>query len=268
MSSRIAEKYADLLTMEDVVRLFKLLEKKVGNKVDAAKMCGLERKTTYGWDTTKEIRLRTKKKVLTALIENLTEETLDFITERSVDTSADVLRTYLSALYERAMDEREDTLNFLRLASRFEETKQKYAGMIVDRLEVEVGNMSTLFPEKARELGTTFKVSPINVLRFSQLSMLIPNLIKTISSTYPYIPDSEIAKFFNLPPDFINALWAALHENYIAIRPEGPSLKISPSPYEENHETAGTIESHQHGFPEVVQQDVWDQETHFRRIGS
>ncbi len=257
MSSIIAEKYADLLTMEDVVELFKLLEKKVGNKVEAAKICGLERKTTYGWDTTKEIRLRTKKKVLTALIENLTEETLDFITERSVDTSADVLRTYLSALYERAMDEREDPLNFLRLASRFEETKQKYAGMIVDRLEVEVGNMSTLFPEKATELGTTFKVSPINVLKLSELSILVPSLIKTISSTYPYIPDSEIAKFFNLPSDFILTLSVALHENYIAIRTPIAPLKISPSPYEGNHETAGTIELHLHGFPEAVQPEVW-----------
>lgn len=257
MSSIIAEKYADLLTMEDVVELFKLLEKKVGNKVEAAKICGLERRTTYGWDTTSEIRLRTKKKVLTALIENLTEETLDFITERSVDTSADILRTYLSALYEKAMDEREDPINFLRLASRFEETKRKYSGVIVDRLEIEVGNMETLFPEKASELGTTFKVLPTNVLKFSELSMFIPSLIKTISSTSPYIPDREVAKFFNLPSDFIHTLSVALHENYIAIRTPTASLRISPSPYEGNHETAGTIELHLHGSPESLQQEVW-----------
>ncbi len=241
MSSLIAEKYANLLTMEDVVKLFKLLEDAVGNKVEAATLCELERKTTYGWEATKEIRLRTKKKVLAALIEHLTEETLDFITKRSVETSVDILRTYLTATYEKAMDERTDPESFLRLAFKFEETKQKYSGLIVDFLDIEVGDMSMHIPEKASELGVTFKVSPIQNMKLPNLSKLLPSLIRTISSTYPYIPDTEIAKVFNLPADFVHTISVTLHQNYIAIKTPTVSMKITSSPYEGNHRTASTI---------------------------
>jgi len=260
MSSIIAEKYANLLTMEDVVRLFKLLEEIVGNKVKAAKLCGIERKTAYGWDATKEIRLRTKKKVLSALIENLTEETLAFITERSVETSVDILRTYISAIYEKAMDERINAPNFLRLASKFEEIKQNYAGLIVDRLEIEVGNMSALIPERASELGAFFEVSPINTLKLSEFTKLLPSLINTISSVYPYVPDSEIAKIFNLPRDFVHTLCTTLHENYIAIGSPPASVNITPSPYERNYSTAGTIRLYRPNFPEE-QREIWVQRT-------
>jgi hypothetical protein len=244
MSSIIAQKYANLLTMEDVVRLFKLLEDAVGNKVEAAKLCGLERKTTYGWEATNEVRLRTKKKVLTALVENLTEETLDFITKRSVETSVDILRTHLSVIYEKAMDERTDASTFLHLASKFEATKQKYAGLITDHLVIEVGNMSALIPEKASELKVPFTSAPINLLKISELSKLIPSLIKTVSAVSPCTSDNEIAKIFNLPEEFVHTFSTALHESCIAIRAPTVSLKIIPSHYEGEQDTASTVQLH------------------------
>lgn len=249
MSSIMAEKYANLLTMEDVVRLFELLEKAIGNKTEAAKACGLERKTTYGWEITKEIRLSTKKKVLAALIENLTEETLDFMTEKSAQASVDILRIYLSAIYEKAMNER-NASNFFRLASKFEETKQKYAGLIADYLETEVANMSELIPEKANELRVTFQPSPLNVVKLSEFSkLLLPSLIKTISMLSPYTPESEIASIFNMPHEFIQTLSAALREHYIPIR-------IS-APMKPDFTTAATLRLQEPLAQRVKRKDPW-----------
>ena len=203
--------------MDNVIQLFKRLEETVGNTSKAAEICGLERKTIYGWEEAGEIKLKTKKKILAALIEYLTEETLDFIVQRSAEASTDVLRIYLTALYEKAMDINTAKNEILRLISRYNLIKQKYAGLIVNYLEFEVGNMLHNIQERANELGIHFVPSPNDIVRLEEFSLLIPNLIKTIS-TSPYTPDSEIAKTFNVSQGFIHSFSTALHENYIAIK--------------------------------------------------
>ena len=254
MSSIIAEKYANLLSVEDIVWLFELLEKAVGNKVEAARICGLERKTTYDWETTKEVRLSTKKKVLAALTENLPEETLDFMTERSVQASVDILRTYLFAIYEKAMNEKNAT-NFLRRASKFEDTKQKYAGLITGYLEIEVGNMSELLPEKADELRVTFKPLPLQMVRLSDFTKLLPNLMKTISIASPTAPRIEIAKIFNISSEFVETISTALCEYYVSIRRAVP---VEPEP-----PTAATVET-QKILPQELEQPMAWTETPIR----
>jgi hypothetical protein len=216
LSSLVVEKYANLLTREDIVSLFGYLEKSVGNKVETARICGLERKTTYDWEKTREIRLDTKKKVLGASMRNLPEETFDFMTEKSVQASVDVLRTYLFALYERAMTERNPT-GFLRFASKFEEKTQKYSGLIADYLEIEVGHMSGFFPEKASELGVTFQPSPPRTVRLSGLSELLPHMIEAVSLD-PATPNVELAKIFNIPLEFVETLSTALSQYYTPTR--------------------------------------------------
>lgn len=217
MSSLIAEKYANLLTREDVIRLFELLVKRLRNKVEAAKVCGLERKTIYGWETTKEIRLNTKRKVLAALIENFPEETLELLTEKSAQATVDILRNYLFALYEKAIIEK-DPQNFLQLTSRFEEAKKKYAGLIADYLKIEVGDMLELLPERASELGVQFQPAPLGTVKLSELSTIIPHLFKALSIVDLSVPRAEIAKTFNLPIDFIENLSRVLYEYYVPTR--------------------------------------------------
>jgi len=199
----------------------------VGNKTEAAKICGLERKTTYGWESAKEIRLKTKKKVLAVSIENVTEETLDFLVKRSSEASADIVRIYLTALYEKSMDENITSSEFIRLTSKFDQIRQKYAGLVIDRIEVEVGNMLRHIIERADQLGTSFKPSPINTVKLREISLLMPNLIKTISAVSPYVQNGEIATIFNIPKEFVDSVSTALYENYIAIR--APRHRARPS---------------------------------------
>jgi hypothetical protein len=247
--------------MEDVIYLFERLEKTVGNKKKAARLCGLERKTTYGWKETREIRLKTKKKILAALIENLTEETLDFIVQRSVSASADVLRIYLSALYEKAMDENLTASEFLRLASKFDEIKQRYSGLVVEHLGIQVGNMLRNIPERARELGVSFKPSPTNIMKLTDLTILIPNLIKTISVVSPYTLGNEIAKTFNIPEEFVNSISTALYYSYDIPR-RAIELTQMHAWISGEQIAAGTIEIH-HLPPlpstpeERAHEDVW-----------
>jgi hypothetical protein len=249
VSSLMVEKYANFLTKEDVIWLFELLEKAIGNKVDAARICGLERKTTYGWERTKEIRLGTKKKILSALMKDLPEETLDFMTQKSVQASADVLRTCLFALYEKAMTVRNAT-DFLRLTSKFGEKTQKYSGLIADYLEIEVGHMSGLLPEKASELGVTFEPSPPRIVRLSGLSELLPHIIRAVALD-PNSPRVELAKIFNLPLGFVETLSTALSQYYTPAK-----MLVFTEP---ELATAATLGSQGIVPQQVEQQTVWAQ---------
>jgi hypothetical protein len=214
----LVEKYAHMLTMRDFIGLYKKLEETVGNRSLTARKCGIERRTIYGWDTTKEIRLKTRERILSVLLEDLTEETLDFLTRRSVESSIDVLRTYLSSLYEKAMNEETSNHEFGRLASKFDQTRRQYEGLIDDNLQPEISTMMQYTFMHAKEIGVPFKPLPSEIVRLTEFSHLMPDLVKTISVSAPYLPTSEIAKLFSLPIAFVNAFATALHDNYIAIR--------------------------------------------------
>jgi len=219
----------------------------IGNKAQAARMCGLERKTIYGWKLAREMRLKTKKKILATLIESVTEETLDFIVQRSTEASADVVRIYLTALYEKAMDENITSSECIRLTSKFDQMRQKYAGLIVDRLEIEVGNMLRSIIERANELDMPFSPSPINIVRLREFAVLVPNLIRTISTISPYTPDDEIAQIFNLPREFVSTMSTALHDNYVSIRALAPSLRFEPLHNREYMKAIGTLQEEREG---------------------
>jgi len=210
MSNIIVEKYANLLTVRDIIELFNGLEKTLGSRVEAAKMCRLERKTIYGWEKTGEMRLKTKKKVLTALVDNLTEDILEFITKRGFETSLDLVRIYLSYLYENAID-KVNIEEFTRLALKFEQARQEYSGLIADKLELEVGNMSRSLYDRASEIKISVPKAPIAIVNLQKVSPLVPALAK-IMILSPEITELELANRFNLPREFVSSLSTALRE--------------------------------------------------------
>ena len=237
----LVEKYAHMLTMRDFIDLYKKLEETVGSRSLTARKCGIERRTIYGWDTTKEIRIRTRERILSVLLEDLTEETLDFLTRRSVESSTDVLRTYLSSLYEKAMNEGTSNQEFDRIASKFDQTRREYEGLIDDNLQPEISTMMQHTFMHAKEIGVPFKSLPSEIVRLTEFSHLMPDLVKTISVSAPYFPTSEIAKLFSLPVDFVNAFATALHDNYIAIRAIEPVQKIASPLPEDQITTMATL---------------------------
>ncbi len=254
MSDVIIEKYAHVLTAEDVMRLFKHLEDTLGSRVKAADICRIERKTIYDWEKTGEVKLKTKRKVLKALMEKLPEDTLDFMTKRSVESSIDILRIYLYSLYETAVDEGTSMDDFRRLASKFEEAKTKYSGLTVDHLDVEIGDMLRSLEEKASEMELMWPRSPIDLVRLSKLSEILPATIKALSSK-PLITDFQIAKDFGFTLEFVQSLSMALQESFVAIRPSAPRIEQVYPAYEPL--TAGTIPAREpSSTPWVTQEQI------------
>lgn len=231
MSSMLAEKYAHMLTRTDIIHLFRRLEEIVGNRSQAARICGLERRTIYGWDTTREIRSRTRERILAVLLENLTEETLEFLTRRSVESSTDVLQTHLSSIYERAMSESTNNQEFTRLVTKFDQERQRYEGLLASsNLQTEISTMLQHTLARAKEISLAFRPSPNDIVRLTEFSRLIPDIVKAVATLSPYVSDNEIARIFNLPAGFVNTLSAALHDSFIAIRAIEPARMTQAFP--------------------------------------
>jgi hypothetical protein len=229
LSSLLAEKYANILTMKEFVELYKKLEETLGNRSLAARKCGIERRTIYGWDLTKEIRVKTRERILLALLEEMTEDTLDFLTKKNLESLRDVLHTYLSSIYEQAMSEEISNQEYERLAIKLDKIKKEYEGIIDDNLESEIGGMMQYTLTHAQELGLKIKQTPREILRISQFSRIMPDLIKTISVFTPCYPIDGIASQFTLPVGFVSTLSAALQDNYIAIRAIEPIERMLSS---------------------------------------
>ncbi len=125
----------------------------------------IERKTIYGSETSKEIRLRTRERILSVLLEELTEETLDFLTKRSVESSADVLRTYLSSLYEKSMSEETSNQEFSRLSLKLDQISRHYEGLIDEACNPKLIPWSSMRLCIQKEIGVPFAPQPREIVR-------------------------------------------------------------------------------------------------------
>lgn len=151
MASYIAEKYAGILTKEDVNQLFDVLTERLqGNRSEAARQCGLTGKATYDWETVAYIKFRTKKKVLEACLGTNFLATVEYLLKRSNERTVDILRTFLSTLYQGAI-EADSKDQFSDLFDRFQALRKKYRGLIKDEIEDEVTDMVWLLSERASE---------------------------------------------------------------------------------------------------------------------
>lgn len=169
MVSYIVEKYAGMLTEQDVQRLFEMLALKLnGNRSEAARRCGLTGKTTYDWEKAGYVKLRTKKKVLEACLEVDFLGTIEYLLSQSTERTIDVLRAILSTIYADAIEitSREE---FVNLFDKFEKLKVKYRGLIKDQIEDEVSDMSRFLKEKALEFGMPIREISIEDLSTRQL---------------------------------------------------------------------------------------------------
>lgn len=169
MTIYIADKYAGMLTEEDVANLFNLLVAKLdNNRSEAARRCGLTGKATYDWGEAAYVKLGTKKKVLNASLEATFLETIEYLLGRSSYRSLDLLRTILSTLYADAIEapSKED---FEATLNRFEKVHIRYQGTIKDGIQDEVTDMSSFLRKKALDLGVSLRTKTINEFSAEEL---------------------------------------------------------------------------------------------------
>ena len=198
LSEYLTEKYAGILSEEDVNLLFKTLIKVLGNnRSRAARECGVTDKATYDWETANYIKLGTKRKVLRASLTHNYLSAIEFLLQKSKDRNLDLLETIFSTLYADGLEAntKEEFNDKLR---RFEEIRSRNIGLIQDGLQREVLEMSMALKTKAEQFGIAPK--PATIKDYSGEEIL--NLISMIGNLYSENPiQAEIAaeKDFRLP---------------------------------------------------------------------
>ncbi|RLG98944.1 hypothetical protein DRO19_03610 [Candidatus Bathyarchaeota archaeon] len=205
----IAEKYAPLLSKDDVIELFQRLQRLCrGNLSEACRRCGIQRKTTYDWMRAKSIKLSTKKKILKAMIETNTEQTINFLLSRSKEITVELLSTYLSYLYSEAMKEIIDPQYFLRIVKKFEKTKSDYVGLIWE-LEEEVEEMTYNLRERARDLKVSLPEEPIDTIRSTHLLEILPSVIYCVTRDITGDP-AKLASSLGVPKMLVQVVSGAI----------------------------------------------------------
>lgn len=169
MNTYVTDKYAGMLTEEDVGNLFNLLVVKLGNnRSEAARRCGLTGKATYDWEKAAYVKLGTKKKVLNTALTETFLETIEYLLDRSADRSLDLLRTILSSLYANAI-EAESRDNFEAALMGFEAVQMKYQGMIKDGIRNEVAEMLSLLRRRTLDFGLPARARNLNELSSEEI---------------------------------------------------------------------------------------------------
>lgn len=169
MATYITDKYAGMLTEEDVANLFNLLVTKLNNnRSEAARRCGLTSKATYDWEDTTYVKLGTKKKVLNTVLTETFLETIEYLLGRSADRSLDLLRTILSTLYANAIEAGSQN-DFVATLTRFETIQKRYQGMIRDGIHDEVADMLSLLRKRALDLGLPLRTKSISEFSVEEL---------------------------------------------------------------------------------------------------
>lgn len=210
MSSYLAEKYSDLLSVEDTLVLFKMLAETYGGISEAARACGIARRTAYLWTTSNYVKPQTKKKIVEALLEAEPEQILPYIAKRSVNQSAEVLITSLFSVYEKAVEQTERN-KFLEFANLFDQIKVENSGLIADKLQREVSDMVIQMSRDAADKGVNWSPKPLEVFKAEQLEVIIPMVTREILAK-GQDKASSIAAQLSLPKILVSGIIGALTE--------------------------------------------------------
>jgi len=212
MPTYIAERYAGILTKEDVGQLFKALTSKLhGNRSEAARQCGVTGKATYDWEKARYVKLTTKRKVLETCLRLDFLGTVEYLLKRSSDRTVDVLRTILSSIYNESI-ETNSKEQIILLLDKFNALRTQYRGLINDRIIDEVADMLWMLGQKAQELEVPVLPKSIEDISAKELLEVLP----LIGDMYLQNPQGfpAIAKTLNLPPQSVEMLlptFAKLH---------------------------------------------------------
>ena len=164
MSEYIAEKYSELLTKEDVIKLFKEMGE-LGTLTDICRVIGIDKKTVYNWDKVKEIRRSTKTKILSVALKHRPKETLEFLVDRGIERTTELLFYLIEYIYEKAMKSKEPE-EFEIYFKEFTRITKKYSKPIIEPIRREVNQLCDFLMYKAKRMSivsdelTSIEVSP------------------------------------------------------------------------------------------------------------
>lgn len=199
----ISNKYAGILTKEDVGQLFDKLTEILGNRSEATRQCGLTGKATYDWEKAAYLKLATKRKVLEACLKINFLNTIKYLLTRSSERTTDVLRTILSFMYAEAIETMSKEL-FIQLITEFVSLRKEYCGLINDRISDEVTDMLLMLRQKALELEVPVPKKSINEIPTKEFLDVVPLIAEMYLNNPQEI--THIADTLDLPLESVKTL--------------------------------------------------------------
>ncbi len=151
------------------------------------------------------MKLETKKKILNAFIEIFTEDAYEIVADKSVENSTDIVYLLLSSIFGQVSSGDISNEEVFLLLSKFDEVKTKYEDIIHRYLKEEVSDMETsLLKNKPKEIK--FNLTPPKSIRISDLSELLPSLLKEVYFRSLHTSHKQIALDWQISEQFINAI--------------------------------------------------------------
>lgn len=202
MSKSLAMKYADMIAKEDAKYLLSSLLK-AERLTKIARKCGLTRRTLYKLEERKDIRFKTKMKILRACIDASPNKTLGFLVGRSKDKTVSILMTYLSSLYTEAI-QKTNAEEFKNALLSFLKARRRHFGLISDEIDSEVNTMLRFLEENALKFGIETSPEPLSTTKPEHLVRTIPFLINGL-----YLREENprnLAKTYNVPLEWTQVI--------------------------------------------------------------
>jgi len=196
------EKYAGILNGRDVNELFNRI-KELTSRSEAARICDLERRTTYYWEDSREVRLSTKQKVLRTILEKDFDYTVKYMLKRIYNASSDILGLYLGTICEKAMNPEIEPQQFQMLINEFREARIKYSPLVTSTIVASFSDMFENIRKRANELRIDFPPLPMSALNVEEMKNLLPQLMKVVPSSINDDALEEISRKFNFPQEFV-----------------------------------------------------------------
>jgi DNA-binding phage protein len=211
------EKYAGLLDEGDLLNLFDVVKSRAGSLSEAARRCGIERKTIYDMMSEgKEVKRRTKERILRAALTANLEKSIGLLLSKTVKESKEILVSHLSLIYQDAMRAK-DPSDFLGAASRFEEVMDQNAGLVAGTLQEEVSSMVGELVTRSSRLAVTYAPPTLRVMGSETMAAAIPGLIGDLLTT-PGIDPNDLARKWRIGPGIVAAAHQAVTQHNARFR--------------------------------------------------
>jgi len=168
------------------------------NRSEAARLCELERRTTYYWEDDREVRLSTKQRVLRAILERDFTYTVRYVLERIDGVSHEILELYLGTIYEKAMDPEIQPAQFRSLVNEFRDARTKYSPLVDSMIATEVSDMFRNLRRRAAEQGVAFPPLPMSTMSIGEIRNQLPYLIRVV----PRSINDDVLREFSTNLDF------------------------------------------------------------------
>jgi len=198
----IVDKYAGLLDGRDISTLFNRLRGST-SRSQAARLCELERRTTYYWTDSGEVRLLTKRRVLQANLEKDFSFTLRYLCDRTTRASIEIIRLYVGALYEKAMDPELNRAELQKSIKEFCAARTKYSPVVGSSMTPDIGQMTVNLKNKSEEMRIDFPVLPISNMNVNEMVSMLPQLVKIVPVNLGEDDLQEISRRYGIADNLV-----------------------------------------------------------------